>query len=164
MSVTIVGQWQKINKTHWLKSSKAALRKETWSKYKWFKMSYLEFFFWKYYFRHTTFWYSFTCSSRHFQSFFLNFRFPSRKSHSQQILAKKITHFTIQFCSKNILWTSTNLTMEIICSRSTTKSLVHFTNFPAKIFSFGVRKNICTTPFLDFEEWKHMSVYFCISP
>ena len=34
--------------------------------------------------------------------FFFNFRFFSRKSQSQQKLAKKITHFTIQFHSKNL--------------------------------------------------------------
>ena len=32
---------------------------------------------------------------------FFNFGFSSRKSQSQQKLAKKITHFTIKFCSKN---------------------------------------------------------------
>ena len=34
--------------------------------------------------------------------FFFNFRFSSRKSQSQQKLAKKITHFTTQFRSKNL--------------------------------------------------------------
>ena len=43
-------------------------------------------------------------------SVFLDFRFSSRKSLSQQKLAKKVTHFTIQFCSKD---------------------LTHFTNFGA---------------------------------
>ena len=33
---------------------------------------------------------------------FFNFRLPSRKSQSQQTLAKKITHFTTQFYSKNL--------------------------------------------------------------
>ena len=35
--------------------------------------------------------------------FFFIFRFSSRKSQSQQKLAKKITHFTIQFRSKNLI-------------------------------------------------------------
>ena len=48
--------------------------------------------------------------------FFFNFRFSSKKSQSQQKLAKKITHF------------------------------------PANMFLFAVRKNICTAPFLDAEE------------
>ena len=34
--------------------------------------------------------------------FFFNFRFSRRKAQSQQKLAEKITHFTIQFCSKNL--------------------------------------------------------------
>ena len=46
--------------------------------------------------------YSCTRSSEHHQSCFLIFRFSSRKSQSQQKLAKKITHFTIQFCSRNV--------------------------------------------------------------
>ena len=33
---------------------------------------------------------------------FFNFRFSSRQSQSQQNLAKKITHFTIQFYSKHL--------------------------------------------------------------
>ena len=32
----------------------------------------------------------------------MNFRFSGRKSHSQQNLAKNITHFTTQFCLKNL--------------------------------------------------------------
>ena len=35
--------------------------------------------------------------------FFFNFRFSSRTSQNQQKLAKKITHFTIQFHSKNLI-------------------------------------------------------------
>ena len=34
--------------------------------------------------------------------YFLIFRFPSRKSQSQQKLTKKITHFTLEFHSKNL--------------------------------------------------------------
>ena len=53
--------------------------------YKSFKISYLEFFFWKYYFGHTTFLHTFHWTS----SKFFYFRFSSRKSQSQQKLAKK---------------------------------------------------------------------------
>ena len=35
-------------------------------------------------------------------SFFFNFGFSSRKSQSQQKLAKKTIYFTTQFCSKNL--------------------------------------------------------------
>ena len=41
----------------------------------------------------------FQCTSL---EFFFNFRFSTRKYQSQQKLAKKITHFTIQFRSKNL--------------------------------------------------------------
>ena len=82
------------------------------------KVSYLEFFFWKYYFGFTT-----TRSSGHCQNFFLIFRFSSRKFHSQQKLAKKITHFT-------------NL------------NSLDFTNFSANIFWFGVRKTFALLHFL----------------
>ena len=70
-------------------------------KYKLFKMSYLDFCFWKYYFGHTMYLYLSRRSSWHHHSFF-NFKFSSRKSLSQQKLAKKIAHFTIQFRSKNL--------------------------------------------------------------
>ena len=41
-------------------------------------------------------------SKPHIWSLPINFRFSSRKSQSQQNLAKKITHFTIQFHPKNL--------------------------------------------------------------
>ena len=37
-------------------------------------------------------------------------------------------------------------------TQSKVKKLPRFTNFPAKIFLFGVRKNICTAPFPDGQE------------
>ena len=84
--------------------------------------------------------------------FFFNFRFSSRNSQSQQKLAKNITHFTIKFRTKNVTHFtnhSTHLTLKIICAYNTAKNLSDFTNFLANIFLFGVRKNICTAPFLD---------------
>ena len=71
-------------------------------KYKWFKISHLEFFFWKYYYGYTTFLYS---SSR---CSVFNSTFSNRKSQDQQKLAKKITHFTTEFRLK-ILTHLTNL-------------------------------------------------------
>ena len=102
MLATMVGRRQKIYKKHWLKRPKAVPKTKFGPKYKWFKISYLELFFWKYYYGHATLLYSSTRSSGHHQSFFLIFRLSSRKSQSQQKLAKKITHFTIQFRSKNL--------------------------------------------------------------
>ena len=95
MSTTMVDRRRKNFKKYWLKHPKGnPLKLKTGPKYKWFKISYFEFFFflillWAFLYlsRH---------SNWHHQSFFLNIRFSSRKSQSQQKLAKKITHFTIQ--------------------------------------------------------------------
>ena len=75
-------------------------------------------------------------------------RFFSRKSQSQQRLAKKITHFPIQFRPKNSFYES-HFTLKIICSPDTHKNVSHIKNFPTSMFLFDVRKNICTAPFLD---------------
>ena len=65
-------------------------------------MSYLEFIFLKVLFPA----YNIFIFAQMFQwtssEFLFKFRFSSRKSQSQQNLAKKITHFTIQFQSKNL--------------------------------------------------------------
>ena len=70
-----------------------------------------------------------------------------------------------------ILWTSTHLTLKVMCSGNTAKKLSEFTkNFTVNTFLFGVRKNICTPPFLDAQNyilealWKQISLYFCIYP
>ena len=77
------GRWQKILKT--------LAKNETWPKYIWFKISYLEFLFWK----------KIGISSEHYQAF--NVRFSCRKSQSQQklghlfyntVLLKKLAHLT----------------------------------------------------------------------
>ena len=57
--------------------------------------------FWKYFFVFRKI-YSSTRFSGQYQSFFLFFWFTSRNPQNQQKLVKKITHFTIQFCSKNL--------------------------------------------------------------
>ena len=96
-----------------------------------------------------------------------NFRFSPRKSQSQQKLAKKVTHFTIQFHSKNLIYFTNYTLLNIvkIMLRQCSKNLTHFTNFPANMFLVGVRKNICTAPFLDAQElhsrstWKQMTAY-----
>ena len=51
-----------------------------------------------------------------------------------------------------ILRTSTLLTLKIICSQNTAKKLSQFTNFPANMVLFVVRKKICTAPFPDVQE------------
>ena len=76
---------------------------------------------------------------------FFEFRFSSRKSRSHQKLAKMISHFTIQFRSKNLIH-FTNLKSPVIenniCSRNTVKNLSHFADFQAIMFLFVVRKMI----------------------
>ena len=80
-----------------------------------------------------------------------NFKFSSRKSESQQKLAKKWIILEYSFAQKTslILRISTHLTLKRICSCNTAKNLSDFTNFPGKPFLFGVREKICTAPFLD---------------
>ena len=96
MSATIVGWRRKIFKKHWLKCPKAFPQKMKFrANYKWFKISYLEFFLWKCYLGHATFLYLSRRSIGHIRDFF-NSRFSRRKSQSQLKLGKKITHFTMQ--------------------------------------------------------------------
>ena len=81
---------------------------------------------------------------------FLIFYFSSRKSQSQQRLVKKITHFTIQFRSKNLThFTNLNsLDIENDTLSQHSQKLSHFTNFPAN----------------QFYKFYKFSVYFCIYP
>ena len=45
-----------------------------------------------------------------------------------------------------------SLDIENVCSRNIVKSLSDVANFPANMFLFGVRKSICTAPFLEAQE------------
>ena len=107
-SPTTKNQKIKKKKKYRLKHLKAVPQKmKLRPKYEWFKISHLEFFFWRYYYGYTTFLYSSTHSSGHHQSYF-NSTFSNRKSQDQQKLAKKIADFTTQLRSK-ILTHFTNL-------------------------------------------------------
>ena len=101
ISATIIGRQQKIKNNTGQYALKQSPKAKFGSKYKWFKNSYLEFFFWKYNFGHKTFLYSSTGSSGHNQRFFFNFQI-FEKSPGQETLAKKISYFTVQFPSKNL--------------------------------------------------------------
>ena len=123
-------------------------------------------FFWKYYFTHTTFLYSSTRSSGHYQSFFLISDFLAESRKARQKLIKKITHFAMQFRSKNLTH-FTNLNSHdienIMLSQHSQKP--YFTSFLANIFLFGVRKNIYTAPFLNAQElhsWSTLKASICI--
>ena len=64
-----------------------------------------------------------------------------------------------------ILRISTLLKLKITCSQNTAKTPSQFTNFPASMFLFGVRKSICTAPFPDAQEllyWTTLKANVCI--
>ena len=99
--------------------------------------------------------------------FFFNFRFSSRKSQSQQKLAKKITHFTIQFCSKNLIYLM-NLNLNLNGNENNmlpqhSRNPLHFKNFPANMFLFGVTKTNCRNgalPYLGAQELRQFLKHF----
>ena len=142
-------QWlandEKWKKQHWLKRPKAVPQKmKLGPKYRWFKISYLDFSFRKYYFGHTTFTYSSTRSSRHF-------RYSSKKSQSQNknwgkrwlisqySSLKNVTHFM----SFNLLDTENKMLPQH------SQHPFWLYKYSANMFLFGVRISICTVPFLD---------------
>ena len=119
-----------------------------------------------YYFRHANFLRMFLWTSSEF------FRFSSRKSQSQEKLAKKrslIFQNGLTQITSLVLLTSTHLILEIIYSQNTIKNVPHFTNFPANMFLFGARKKIAMDHFLTPKNCilqafrKQMSVFFSIS-
>ena len=93
-------------------------------------------------------------SKLHIWSLSFNFRFSSRKSQSQQKLAKRIIHCSTSFRSKYLTYfTSLNI-LSIVKNILPQHSGIptHFKHFPANMFLVGVRKKICTAPFLDAQE------------
>ena len=102
---------------------------------------------------------------------FFDFRFSRTKSQSQQKLSTKITYFTIHFRSKHLTHFMNLISLDIENNmlRNTDKNFSQFTNFPANMFLFGVRKNLhCIiswhprTAFLKHFESKclYISLYF----
>ena len=143
-------------------------------KYKWFKTSYLQLFFWKYYFE-CTISFIFVRTFQWTSSKFFYSKFFSRKSQREQRLAKKkslILQYSFAQKISLILRTSTHFTLKIICSRKNVKNLSHFTDFPANMFgvclmlqkTFALHHSLmpkkCSLEAL----LKHISVYFCVSP
>ena len=60
---------------------------------------------------------------------------------------------------------STHLKLKIIYSQNTAKNISQFTNFPPKMFLFGVIKNICTTLLPYAQEllyWSTLKANVCI--
>ena len=134
--------------------------------YKWFKISYLEFFYWKCYFQHITFLYSFTCSSGHYKNFFFDFRFSGRKSESQQKLSIKITYFAMQFRSKNLIHFMNLNSLEI--ENNMLPFWLYYNFFSKHISIWCQKKTFALHHFVTPKNcilealWKQISVYFCI--
>ena len=85
---------------------------------------------------------------------FINFRFSRRKSSKKDysfydtVLLKNLTHFT----NLNLF----NI-VKIMLPQHSQKP--DFTHFPANMLLVGVRKNICTAPFLDTQELHSQSTW-----
>ena len=92
--------------------------------------------------------YSSTCSNRYQQNFFYSFLVESFKANKDQRKRSLVLQYSFAQKTSRTLQTSTHFTLKIICSRKTAKNLSHFTNSLANMFLFGVRKTICTAPFL----------------
>ena len=132
LSGTIVGRGQNVLKLQWLKCPKT-IPTIFGPENKWLNTSNLEFIYW-----------------------FHIVWFSRRKFSNQQKLSKKIIHFTIQFCSKNLnLRTSTHSTLQKIYSHKTAKNMflvvvrkkhLHCTisRRPGTVFS----ANLCSKPFV----------------
>ena len=123
--------------------------------------------FFKYYFGHTTFLYSFKSTSGHHQSFF-NFRSSSRKSQRQK--RSRIFYSTVLLKKTSlILRTSTRLALGITQTKTFLLRCQKTTATTTKKQKTKQRKNICTAPFFEGQELHsclHISVYLyvCISP
>ena len=100
-------------------------------------------------------------------------RFSSRESQRQQRLVKKITHFTIQFRSKNLTHFTNFSSLDIENNRLSKHCQKSFSlyKFSSKHVSVWWQKKHlhCTISLLTPKNcilkgiWKQMSVYFCIS-
>ena len=114
--------------------------------------------FWKYYFDTFHTWTS--------SAFFIpEFVAENLKANKNQRKRSLILQYSFTQKTSLILRISTLLKLKIICSQNTAKKLSQFTNFPANMFLFGVRKNICTAPFPDAQEllsWSTLKPNVCI--
>ena len=121
-------------------------------------------FFWKYYFGRTTLFHTFQWTSSDF--FFIpEFIAENLKPNKNQRKRSPILRYIFAQKTSLILRISALLKLKIICSQNTAKNLSQFTPFPAEMFLFGVRKNICTTSFPDVQEllsWNTLKANVCI--
>ena len=94
-----------------------------------------------------------------------DFLMDSLKANKNLWKKSLILQYTFAQKTSLILRISTNLTLTTNCSSNTAKTLSDFTNFPANMFLFGIRNNICTASFLDIQEphsWNTLKVNACI--
>ena len=84
--------------------------------------------------------------------FILEFVAENLKANKNQPKRSLILQYSFAQKTSLILRISTLLGLEITCSQNTAKKCSQFTNFPANMFLFGVRKIICTAPFPDAQE------------
>ena len=107
----------------------------------------------------------------HIWSLSLNFGFSSRKSQTQQKLAKAISHFTIQFCSKNFAHftklNSLNIVKNILPQQREKPYSLH--KFSSKhVFGCSQKKYLhCTNSRCSrtvFSKHLESNLYSCISP
>ena len=104
----------------------------------------------EYYFGRTTLFDPFQWTSSDF--FIPEFIAENLKPNKNQRKRSPILQYIFAQKTSLILRISTLLKLKIICSQNTAKKPSHFTNFPADMFLFGVRKNICTASFPDAQE------------
>ena len=92
---------ENLKKKRWLELPKAVSKKRNLDQNVNFKVSYLNYVFENIILRIQRF---YICPDVPVKiiEFFFNYRFFNRKSQSRQILAKRITHFTIQFRAKSL--------------------------------------------------------------
>ena len=122
-------------------------------------MSYLKLFFWKYYFIHTVFYIR-------WHVLVDIIRFSNRKSQSQQKLAKRITHFTMQFRPKNLTYFTKFSSVEIASNMLLLRT---FQTFPKTYFCLVPEKTFALHHLLTHKNcileaiWMKMSVNLCIT-
>ena len=136
ITATMVGRRRKIKKKHWLKRPKAIPQKTKFGpKYKWFKISYLSFFFWKYVLEHTS-----------------SLDIENNKITCSRNPVKNLSHFTnfpankFLFCVRKNIFTVSFPNAQELHSRSTLKANVC-------IFIISPYENFCFKDAVTFVWW-----------
>ena len=139
----MVGRQRKIKKKHWLKRPSAVPKKRNLNQ----NINYSKSHIWN--------------------SFFEN----SISGIQSSYICPDVSVGIIWVSLKKLYSFLTYLTLKIICSRNTAKNLSDFINVPASMFLCSVRKNVCTTPFLDAQQlhfWStlkaNVRIFLYISP